>query len=393
MSGDDDLAKLLPEAPPRPDRREAAIAEALRRFDGGAAGPPAKRPVRWLLPSWPKLGRAQMGAVMSMALVAVIGVPLALVALREESAQVSPQEPASTEQAPVISRPSPNAPPPRPEPVPESQGPASAAVQAQPQMAPPPAADAEASGSAVNGAPQESDRVARAEPGASLAQQQARSEAVAPAPAAPPPPPPPPPPSAPPAPLAQQRGALAEVMARRTRDFAANTPTVAAKAAEDRTNESIVVTGSRITRPALAWRGDWNACTVNDPSRSLEGCRRLVDPAAKGTAGRAAARVADGLARAWQGDMDGAVAAFGAAIEIDPRMAFAYLNRGLAYQRNGETGRAIADFNQAVRHAPSQARGYYHRSVALREAGDARRAAADETRAVDLDSRYEALFD
>ncbi len=157
-----------------------------------------------------------------------------------------------------------------------------------------------------------------------------------------------------------------------------------------------MVTGSRIMSPAeiaRARRGDWNACTVDDPAHRLDGCKRLVDPAAKGNAGRAAARVADGLTLAWDGDMDGAIAAFGAAIDIEPRLAIAYLNRGLAYQRNDDSARALADFDKAVRYAPLAARGYFHRSLALRLKGDARRAAADESRAIELDSRYEALFD
>ncbi len=76
-----------------------------------------------------------------------------------------------------------------------------------------------------------------------------------------------------------------------------------------------------------------------------------------------------------------------------PGWPLAYLNRGLAYRREGEDARALADFDKAVRYAPLAARGYYHRSVALRRQGDARRAGADERRAVELDSRYEALFD
>ncbi len=198
MSDDDDLASLLPEAPPRPDRREAAIAEALRRFDGGAALPPAKRPIRWLLPSWPKLGRAQMGAIMSMALVAVIGVPIALVALREErSQQLSRDVPARAEPRPFAPGPSvPDAGAPKAKVAPESM-----LAQAQPLRAPPPPApDAARSGGAADSVAQESDRFARAEPAASPAQMP-RSAATAPAA-------PPAPAASPPAPSAEQSGAL-----------------------------------------------------------------------------------------------------------------------------------------------------------------------------------------
>ena len=165
-----------------------------------------------------------------------------------------------------------------------------------------------------------------------------------------------------------------------------------AKAAMDeRASGDIVVTGVRASREGAAGRGDWNACTLNDPKRSLSGCRSLIDPGAKGPKGQAAARVADGLSLGWQGDLDGAISAFDQAIELQPRSAIAWLNRGLAWQRKGELGRAIADLDQAVRYAPGAARGYYIRSLALRAHGDTRRAVADAARAVDLDPDYEAV--
>ncbi|MDB5707855.1 MAG: hypothetical protein JWN66_4971, partial [Sphingomonas bacterium] len=162
-------------------------------------------------------------------------------------------------------------------------------------------------------------------------------------------------------------------------------------AAEDREDSAIVVTGSRVARLSRNLRGDWNACTVNDPNRSLAGCRNLVDPAATGPAGRAAARLADGLSLAWRGDNDGAIAAFDQAIALQPRLAFAWLNRGLAHERLGDLDRAIADLDRAVRYAPGAARGYYNRSLLLRQRGDTRRARADQSRAVDLDLRYGAV--
>jgi tetratricopeptide (TPR) repeat protein len=138
-------------------------------------------------------------------------------------------------------------------------------------------------------------------------------------------------------------------------------------------------------------RGDWNACTVEDPSRDLNGCRALVDPAASGASGRAAAHLADGLSLAWKGELVPAIRAFDRAIAIAPRSSFAYLNRGLAHRLSGNEGRALADLDQAVRHAPRSARAYYHRSLLLRRKGDLARARADEARAVELDSRYGAL--
>jgi tetratricopeptide (TPR) repeat protein len=162
-------------------------------------------------------------------------------------------------------------------------------------------------------------------------------------------------------------------------------------AADTGVNE-IVVTGTRRTAlTRTAGRGDWNACTVNDPDRSLSGCGKLVDPNAKGPAGRAAAHLAAGLSQAWQGDFDGAIVAFDQAIAIDPRSSFAYLNRGLAYQHEGEPDLALADLDRAVKYASGAARGYYNRAQLRRQRGDTRRAEADEDRAVNLDLRYQAV--
>ena len=169
-------------------------------------------------------------------------------------------------------------------------------------------------------------------------------------------------------------------------------PMVMAKAERDeRASDNIVVTGIRASPQKAAGRGDWNACTLNDPKRDLSGCGSLINPGAKGSAGQAAARVADGLSLGWRGDMDGAISAFDQAISLQPRLSIAYLNRGLAWQRKGDLGRAIADLDLAVRYAPGAARGYYNRSLVLRDQGDARRASADEARAVDLDPDYEAV--
>lgn len=153
-------------------------------------------------------------------------------------------------------------------------------------------------------------------------------------------------------------------------------------AASAMARKSVAKSGGRIA---------WNACTVDDPGRSLSACRQMVDPAASGAEGRAAAHLADGLAFAWRGDFGRAIQGFDRAIEITPRSSFAYLNRGLAYRRSGQLDRAIADLDRAVRFAPASARAHYVRSLLLRQRGDTKRARADEGRAVDLDPGYEDL--
>lgn len=173
----------------------------------------------------------------------------------------------------------------------------------------------------------------------------------------------------------------------------AATPVTVAREDEAGASEAIVTTARKSRARKAARRGDWNACTVHDPERSLRDCKRLVDPGARGDAGVAAARLADGLARAWQDDWRGAIAALDQAVAAQPKRAFAYLNRGLAYGQEGDLARAEADLDLAVRYAPHAARGYYNRGLVRRMRGDERGADADMARARELDSRYEALED
>jgi tetratricopeptide (TPR) repeat protein len=145
---------------------------------------------------------------------------------------------------------------------------------------------------------------------------------------------------------------------------------------------NIVVTGTRV---AAARRGDWNACTVDDPGRSLAECRKRLSRAAKG---EASAHLAEGLGHAWGGETVEAIAAFDRAIASAPTSAFAYLNRGLARRRSGDLARALADLDRAVKYAPGEARNYYSRSLVLRQQGATTRARRDEERAVELDPAY-----
>lgn len=374
--GDDDLARLLPEPPPpRPARREAAIETALRRYDG-VEDRPAARPLPVARP-WPRLGRTQIGVLASIALVALVGVPAALRSIAEH-----PPAPVARGHAPVPPAHSPETPKPEVSaPITESKPPQMPMVGpplAEPAVVPAPAApvvspdkdatrcvggdcgggESAKSSGAMAAAP--ANIAGNAMPGSEVADARAaRPSAVAPAP--------PPPRAAAPAEPA---------------------------AAEGRDDSEVIVTARRVERHrAASRRGDWNACTVNDPDQSLRGCKSMINPSAKGSRGSAAARLAEGLSLAWDGDLDGAIAAFDQAIALDPRNDLAYLNRGLAHQRNDEIERAIADLNLAIRYAPTRARNYYARGQLLAQHGEARRARADAERAVELDRDYAAVVE
>ena len=82
MAVEKDPAGWLPEPPPpRPARRDAAIGAALRRFDGVDEPVPVfnQSPQR----SWTQRHRPQLGVAMTAALLVVIGIPAALIGIRD----------------------------------------------------------------------------------------------------------------------------------------------------------------------------------------------------------------------------------------------------------------------------------------------------------------------
>jgi Flp pilus assembly protein TadD len=55
-----------------------------------------------------------------------------------------------------------------------------------------------------------------------------------------------------------------------------------------------------------------------------------------------------GFAKQAKGDVDGAIADFNRAIELDPKQPRAYMNRGFAKPAKGDHDGAIADYNRAL---------------------------------------------
>lgn len=371
-SEDDDIGLSLPELPPSaPARRDAAIQKAMRRFDGKSDAPRVASAQPAPERSDPWWRRPQLGALVAASLIVVMGLPLAWFTVNQTSGPAT--EPASRDLADLKTF----------DVEEDASRAASPATPKVPAIAsePPSALAARDSRPAIEAAALPEKAFARGTsvttPALAVSEAKradnafdARGQtALAQTRIAPPPPP---------AMTVQEAPAAAK-------------PRQGLAAADS--NDSVIVTGARRRGRFAPDRGDWNACTINDPKRSLVACKSLVNPGEKGGKGQAAAHLADGLTLAWQGSIDRAIAAFDRALAIAPKSSLAHLNRGLAYQRQGDVDRALADFDQAVRLSPSAARGYYNRSQLLRERGEARRANADQARAVSLDSDYEAVVD
>ncbi|MDR2494604.1 MAG: tetratricopeptide repeat protein [Spirochaetaceae bacterium] len=94
-------------------------------------------------------------------------------------------------------------------------------------------------------------------------------------------------------------------------------------------------------------------------------------------------------------EYDEAIAAFTAALRIDPNhanakgnLATAYNNRGVAYANRGDYDRALADYTAALRIDPNHAAAYSNRGVAYANRGDYDRALADFTAALRIDPNH-----
>jgi hypothetical protein len=314
MTPDEDFAAALPPAPPpRSDRREAAIEAAMRRFDGVDAIPSREDSEGREQRRWGRIDRPGVGVLVATALVVTIGLPVWIVSDHGPPATVAEQS--------VDLRVKPDARASGAEPSPEV-----AKTVAPPRAArvlPPASADP-----AHGAVAPETDEATKAQVEVASVMAEPRSErafALAPPPpppvaAVPAPAPPPPPPES------------------------------------DIDSAHVVVTGTRLRRdqseaatdsPHAAFRLKPGAhpttCTVDDPDRDLGRCRGTINGQ-----GPAASAVRDGLAAAWQGKDNQALAAFDRAIEAAPRSAFLYYNRSLLLDRRGDARRAAADRGRAL---------------------------------------------
>ena len=68
-----------------------------------------------------------------------------------------------------------------------------------------------------------------------------------------------------------------------------------------------------------------------------------------------------GVEKGESGDLQGAIADFTKAIEINPQYAIAYTNRGFAKSNSKDYQGAIVDYNKAIQINPQYAATYFNR--------------------------------
>ena len=94
-----------------------------------------------------------------------------------------------------------------------------------------------------------------------------------------------------------------------------------------------------------------------------------------------------GQAAVSKGDYPTAIANYSEAIQLDPKLATAYVNRGSAYLHNGTWDSAIADLSEAIRLDPEDPNAYYCRGFAYGKKGDWDTAISDLSEVIRLDPK------
>jgi len=99
-----------------------------------------------------------------------------------------------------------------------------------------------------------------------------------------------------------------------------------------------------------------------------------------------------GIEKGKEGDLDGAIADFDRAIELDPKDDAPYFNRAQAKWQKKDTAGAIADYTRAIELGSTNPAAYNNRGNARSENNDQDGAIADYTRAIELKPDYASAY-
>ena len=99
-----------------------------------------------------------------------------------------------------------------------------------------------------------------------------------------------------------------------------------------------------------------------------------------------------GIEKGKQGDLDGAIADFNRAIELNPKDDAPYYNRAQAKRLKKDTAGAIADYTRAIELGSTNPAAYNNRGNARSENNDNDGAISDYTRAIELKPDYARAY-
>jgi|APTNR8051073442_1049403.scaffolds.fasta_scaffold21454_1 lipoprotein NlpI len=117
----------------------------------------------------------------------------------------------------------------------------------------------------------------------------------------------------------------------------------------------------------------------------------LTSPGFSQTHG-AFANLEDGIAKAKQGDIQGAIASYNKAIQLHSRYDAAYCNRGSLRRKLGDRHGALADFTKAIELNPQLDAAYNNRGIVKWEQGDYQGAIDDYGKAIQLNPQYDDAY-
>ncbi len=125
-----------------------------------------------------------------------------------------------------------------------------------------------------------------------------------------------------------------------------------------------------------------------DRDRALSDCNQAIqiDPVL------AAAHVNRGNIYLNKADFDRAFDDFNEAVRLDPKSGWAYCARGEFYKNKGDFDHAMADLSESIRLEPNYAMAYFFRSELYKSKGDFDHAMADLNESIRLDPNYAMAY-
>jgi len=134
--------------------------------------------------------------------------------------------------------------------------------------------------------------------------------------------------------------------------------------------------------------------TEKAPSSTVDtNSKAAAKAASRSESNESAAELNDrGIEKGKKGDLNGAIADFNRAIELDPKDDAAYYNRAQAKWLKKDAAGAIADYTRAIELGSTNPAAYNNRGNARAENNDGDGAIADYTRAIELKPDYARAY-
>jgi tetratricopeptide (TPR) repeat protein len=154
-----------------------------------------------------------------------------------------------------------------------------------------------------------------------------------------------------------------------------------------------VAIGAKFTREANGSVSyTWEAPTAPSRNGGFKSAAAVAQSPSPASDESDADLVNRGIEKAKNGDLDGAVADFNRAIELNPKDAAPYYNRAQAKRLKKDAAGAIADYTRAIELGSTNPAAYNNRGNARAENNDRDGAIADYTRAIELKPDYARAY-